>query len=84
VPLVASHQIIGTGGVGTLNEYIIAWVGRHLKRTGRFHETGPLLDQIDDLPLNALADSEFRTGQNVQVFRQDVSGNVQPRGFGEG
>ena len=80
VPLVAGHQVIGTPGVGTFNEYVVVRVGRDLKRAGRFHEIGPLLDEIDELPLNTLSDAEFRTCQDVLVFRQDGSGYVQPRG----
>jgi hypothetical protein len=83
VPLVAGNQVIGTPGIGTFDEYVVARVGRDLKRAGRFHEISPLLDQIDELPLNALSDAEFRTCQDILVFRQDGSRYVQPRGSGE-
>ena len=83
VPLVAGHEIIGATGVGALDEDVVVGVLRHLKGAGRFHETCPMHDQIDDLPLNTLADSEFRTCQDVPVLCQNCPGNEQACRFCE-
>src|SRR5258708_5831385 len=42
-----------------------------------------VLDQIEELLPEALADFEFRPRKHFLVFREDGGGNVQPGGLGD-
>jgi hypothetical protein len=55
VPLVARHQIVGSGGIWAFQEYVVIGVLRHLEITRRDDQMRMMPDQIDKLTLEALA-----------------------------
>jgi len=80
--LVAGDQVVGAGGVGTFQEFVVVGILRYLKRTGRGHDLRMVLDELEEVLPKASTDIEFRTRQDFPVFRENGFGVIQPGGLG--
>src|ERR1043166_9254537 len=49
VPHVPSHQVVGTGSIGTFDKHIVLWIVRYLNCPHGFYEMSSLSDQIEKL-----------------------------------
>src|ERR1035437_9405796 len=83
MPLVAGHQVIGAGGIGALQELVVAGVLRGVQRARRLDNLRMVLDELQELQAEALADSQLRARQHFTVFRENRVGDVQPGRFGD-
>jgi hypothetical protein len=66
--LVASHKVIGFGGIGALEEDVVVRVGGNLKSTRRKYEVGVCFEELQKLLLEDLADTQFRARHYVSIF----------------
>src|SRR5271157_3561533 len=82
MPLVAGHQIVSTGSIGTLQEYIVIGVTCHFKASRRGHDITVVLDKLHQLLAKAFANLQFWTGKNVGVFLHDGARYIQTRWLG--
>lgn len=73
--LIACHQIIRAGNVGTFQEHIVVRIGCHFKAPRRSHGIAVVLDELEQLQPEALANLQFRPGKYLAVFLQDRTGD---------
>src|SRR6266496_6209239 len=62
--LVTGYEIVRAGGIGALEEDIVAGVGRDLKRAGGKDEIGPVFNELKKLTTKSSADVQFRARQD--------------------
>lgn len=49
VPHVPSHQVVGTGSIGTFDKHIVLWIVRYLNCPHGIYEMSSLSDQVEKL-----------------------------------
>src|SRR5712691_11646204 len=67
--LVTGYEIVRAGGIGALEEDIVAGVGRDLKRAGGKDEIGPVFNELKKLTTKSSADVQFRARQDGPILR---------------
>jgi hypothetical protein len=75
MPLVAGHQVVGTGGMGALQKLVIAGVLRDWERMRRADKLRMVLHELEEL-LRESPDVKFGTSENLLVFRKNGFGDV--------
>src|SRR5260370_5933488 len=81
---IAGNQVVRTGSIGALQKSIVVRVGCDLKAPTRSHDMTAVLDELQQLLPKALANVQFRAGEDVAVFFQDEWGDVPARRFRHG
>lgn len=81
--LVACEQVVGAGGVGTLQELVILGILRYPQRPCGVNEARSVLNELEELLLKAFRDFEFRSCQDFAVFGKDGIADVKPGRFGD-
>ena len=82
--LIAGHKVVGAGGIGTFQEDIVVGVFGDFDTTARVYRIALVLQELQQLLPQTLANPQFRPGQNIRVFFKDGPRHVQPRRFGNG
>ena len=81
MPLVASYQIVGAGGVRAFEELVIVGILRNLERVQGSNPLRMIPYKLEELLLKAAADLEFRAREHPAILLQDSFRDVQPRRF---
>ena len=77
------HQVVGAGGVGAFQKLVVVGVLCDLERARGLYDLRMVLDEIEELLPEALADFQLRAREHFPVFRNNGVGNVQPGRFGD-
>src|SRR6266496_15571 len=83
MPLVAGHEIVGTRGLGALQELVVVRVARQLERTGGRDGMAMALDELEQLLAESLADFKFGAGEHLLIFCQNIVRDIEAGGFGD-
>lgn len=84
MPRISRHQVVGAGGIGAFQKLVVVRVLRNVKRARGAYNLRMVLDEIEELLTETLADLEFRPRKHLPVFSEDSVGNVEPGGPGDG
>jgi hypothetical protein len=77
MPLIASHQVVCAGRIGTFQEYIVVGIGCYFKAPGWRHEIAAILDKLQQLLTKPLANLQLRPAEHFAVLLQDRPGHVK-------
>src|SRR5258708_18390222 len=69
--LVAGYEVVGTGGIGTFEEDIVAGVGGDLKGWRGRDEVGAVSDELKEVKAEPFANAEVRARHDRAVLRKD-------------
>src|SRR5437763_10228691 len=83
MPLVTGHEIVGTRGLGALQELVVVRVARQLERTRGSDGMAMALDQLEQLLAESFADFKFGAGEHLLVFGQNIVRDIEAGGFGD-
>src|SRR5260370_38090595 len=75
--LITRHEVIRTSSVSTFQEHVVIGVARDFQETCRSHSVTVVLDELQQLLSEALANPQFRAGKHFAVFLQDGPGGIQ-------
>src|SRR5260370_37743315 len=75
--LITRHEVIRTSSVSTFQEHVVIGVARDFQETCRSHSVTVVLDELQQLLSEALANPQFRAGKHFAVFLQDGPGDIQ-------
>src|ERR1700730_890015 len=76
--LITRHEVIRTSSVSTFQEHVVIGVARAFhQETCRNHSVTVVLDELQQLLTEALANPQFRAGKHFAVFLQDGPGDIQ-------
>src|SRR6266436_559117 len=67
--LVTGYEIVRAGGIGALEEDIVAGVRGDLKRAGGKDEIGPVFNELKKLTTKSSADVQLRARQDGPILR---------------
>src|SRR5260370_24974239 len=81
--LITRHEVIRTSSVSTFQEHVVIGVARDFQETCRSHSVTVVLDELQQLLSEALANPQFRAGKHFAVFLQDGPGDIQAGPPGE-
>src|ERR1700676_281253 len=81
--LIPRHEVIRTSSVGTFQEHVVIGVARDFQETCRSHSVTVVLDELQQLLTEALANPQFRAGKHFAVFHQDGPGDIQAGPLGD-
>ena len=79
IALVAGHEIVGAGGIGTFKKDIVAGIKGDLKRLRGRNKVSAVLNELKQLKAEPFPNTEFRARQDCPVFQKDRRGHVQTR-----
>jgi hypothetical protein len=67
--LITRHEVIRTGSVSTFQEHVLIGVARVFQETCRSHSVTVVLDELQQLLSEALANPQFRAGKHFAFPR---------------
>lgn len=83
MPLIASHQVVGACGISTLKKHVVIVVARNFQETRRSHSVTVVLDELQQLLSETLANPQLGAGKHFAVFLQDGPRDIQAGRFGD-
>src|ERR1700731_319458 len=81
MPLVASHQVVGTGSIRALQKLVVAGVLRDLERTRWADELRTALYELEELLPGSPADFKFGHESTSRYSARTASGKYSLAGF---
>jgi len=81
MPQIARDQVVGAGRIGTFQEPIVIGIARHFKTPRRYDQVTSVFDELEQLPPQTLANSEFQTEKEIGILIQDRLGHVKTSGL---
>jgi hypothetical protein len=66
--LIARDQIVGAGRIGTFKKHVVVEVAGDRQAAGRNDGIAAVLDELEQLLPEALANSQFRAAEDLAVF----------------
>src|ERR1700732_2322329 len=75
--LITRHEVIRASSVSTFQEHVVIGVARDFQETCRSHSVTVVLDELEQLLSEALANPQFRAGKHFAVFLQDGPGDIE-------
>ena len=74
--LIARDQIVRSGSIGTFKEHVVVGVACDIQAAGRNDGIAVVFDELQQLPPETLANSQFWAAKDFAVFLQDGSGHI--------
>jgi hypothetical protein len=81
--LIAGYKVVGAGGIRALNEFVVVGVFRNPEQMRGGNYPRLILYKLDEFRAKTTPDLEFRTRQDIAIFREDGFGDVKPGWPGE-
>ena len=81
---VAGDEVVGAGGFGAFEEYIVGGIGSDEKVAARVDGDGAFAEEIEKLAAQAFADGEFGAREDGGEFGEHGRRKVKASGPGEG
>src|SRR5260370_11154138 len=75
--LITRHELLRTSSVSTFQEHVVIGVASDIQETCGSHSVTVVLDELQQLLSEALANPQFRAGKDFAVFLQDGPGDIQ-------
>jgi len=66
--LIARDQIVRLGSIGTFKEHVVVGVACDIQAAGRNDGIAVVFDELQQLPPETLANSQFRGGQRLRCL----------------
>src|SRR6516162_9750432 len=76
MPQISRDQEIGAGSIGTFQEPIVIGVASDLNPACRSHGSAMVLDELEELLPEPLANFQLRAGKNLTVLFQDGTRDI--------
>src|ERR1022692_402418 len=80
--LIAGHQVVRAGSIGTFQEDIVVGVACDFRTPNRSHGIAAVPNDLQQLLPRPLANPQLRPAQHFAVLFQDGAGHIEARRFG--
>jgi hypothetical protein len=81
--LITRHQVVRARRIGTLEEYVVVRIACNLQTSGWNNNIAVVLDELEQLLTEALANAKFRPGKHSVILRENGPRNVKASRFSD-
>jgi len=82
--MIAGNEVVRSRGVGAFQKHIVIRVAGDFQASRRLDDMAAVLDELQQLLLHSLADTQLRAREHVRIFLQNRPRHVEMRGLGQG
>src|SRR5208282_884621 len=82
--LIACNQIVRARGISTFQKHVVIGIGTDVKTPRRFHHVTSVLDELKQLVLDILTNTQLRASEHSAILRQNRPRDIESRGLGDG
>jgi hypothetical protein len=82
VSLISGDEIVGAGGIGTLDKDVVVGIAAHLKTMRWRNRITAIAKELHELQPHSRSNAKLGPRQDLSILRQHRSRHVQPCGLG--